>query len=142
MYACCFRHFKSFAIVSCHSEVRVLIYPLRDQTMNSFVSKNMFKWRGKRRGPLYSRISDFSYAIRRINSEDSFQLAVSDRFLEFTNIIIHIAYVQTIQKYEGFVDVKPTGDYILAVFYSHLPIFFNRSLAFMKIFFVVGNHYN
>lgn len=91
-----FRLFDSGAHISCHSEIGVLVNTLGNQTWNYFISENMFERTRKSGGSLNGGVGHFPDDIWLVNSENSFQLIVSDAFLKFANIHVHMSYIFTV----------------------------------------------
>lgn len=110
--------------ISGHSEVRILINTLRDQTEDILVTEDMGEGSRNGRSSLDSGESKLTTVITLSNTKNTLKLIVCDSLLDFANVGVHVTNVVGISENESLIEIETTGDDILSIFNSQLLIFF------------------
>lgn len=134
---------NTWAHISSHSEVRVLINGVRNKAWNVSTGAEDF-WEGVRiaRNALKGWVRDFTYVVRALKAEYSLNLVEGYMFLSYYEVLVEFSDVLRVGEDERFIDVEATGDDVFCVFTS-IPLgFFQGKLRAIQILLIVRHLYD
>ena len=130
-----------------HSEIRVLVDALRNQTLHFLAGlENVRERSGDARGRLHRRVRHLPRVVPLLQSEYPLQLVVGHQSLHLAHRRVQLPHVFRIQKHECLLHIETHRQYVLHVLVRHLLIFLQIHLLtlhlLMEKLLIVAHHYH